>query len=824
MLTTTEDPYKDECVYGYGAGRYRKCGDKCVGWQIGCSCGNLTLAFLKLDISHYCCSESAPCEYKAGYVHCPEGRVLAMSEQCGGKCYNDWEMSKYLDPVNSNFKCPFLDVRVRNPGCLPTTELCQGLDICGEVHICNENNLRCPKDWSASRFFDVQNFVIKKLKSKLSNNHYYCHYSNYFDDDLEYDYIDRKDEVLKGSRKTTTNTIDHSALEPCVAQTWADAWIGGAAERSLCNCSVSGVTCPGSNLYTTFSDSCIPMVLWCREDNQYSCQVGNNSIGTADEKLCKNYTFWRSMHEDLSFLLLSNTMKVISLSCRGVMQKIYLPWYYNSLGSLSGLLTAFKGTCEDQSEKIHQRDSLCDSKLYLQQYSDLWCGVDRDSKLKTRCQNLLEWFSAQEDSFYTDPHSCQDSCLHPGYRCEACTNPDYFICEQSHVCIHPALVCDGHPQCQFAEDENLELCANQNRWVKRGVVAPYASFNCKSEMYPTMSTVATACNGVVECYDGADEGSCSDTLSTYFLVISIFCVILMYLILKYTQKRTHQEVFKKKLYFKFTLESLGNIEYKNYMDDQDTIDNLNKLLLHMIFSENRNVIRENCISFYNMVAKAKDGNEPEIFCYLHNNFDPNIVKEIFRANFPGLTEKVTDGVEKIFHYEFITKFKDEVTKNDKLDKHLSTLNTIRKVISNSMDFFKDSYIALYLLVIIGGPKVLLEYITNFTSVIILSMVGTIIIPIITSSVYVSLKDPNLVFIFMEKTALKWKRRTVALFCMICGPLLPILLLFNLQTTLTNAKRCAKNKEDNVLYSFKKYKQIKNLLVSMLRIELGKEGL
>ena len=156
---------------------------------------------------------------------------------------------------------------------------------------------------------------------------------------------------------------------------------------------------------------------------------------------------------------------------------------------------------------------------------------------------------------------------------------------------------------------------------------------------------------MVECYDGADEGSCSDTLSTYFLVISIFCVILMYLILKYTQKRTHQEVSQKKLYCKFTLESLGNIEYKNYMDDQDTIDNLNKLLLHMIFSENRNVIRENCISFYNMVAKAKDGNEPEIFCYLHNNFDPNIVKEIFRANFPGLTEKVTDGVEKIFHYE-----------------------------------------------------------------------------------------------------------------------------------------------------------------------------
>ena len=72
-----------------------------------------------------------------------------------------------------------------------------------------------------------------------------------------------------------------------------------------------------------------------------------------------------------------------------------------------------------------------------------------------------------------------------------------------------------------------------------------------------MSTVATACNGVLECYDGADEGSCSDSLSTYFLVISMFCVIIIYLILKHTQNR-NPLVFKKGLDCKFTLQSLGN--------------------------------------------------------------------------------------------------------------------------------------------------------------------------------------------------------------------------------------------------------------------------
>ena len=39
------------------------------------------------------------------------------------------------------------------------------------------------------------------------------------------------------------------------------------------------------------------------------------------------------------------------------------------------------------------------------------------------------------------------SLIGPGPRCLACTNPEYFICPESGVCVHPALVCDGHPAC-----------------------------------------------------------------------------------------------------------------------------------------------------------------------------------------------------------------------------------------------------------------------------------------------------------------------------------------------------------------------------------------
>ena len=863
-VTTTpkEELYEDECNYGIGWSGEIRCGDQCVFWQTPCICGNVTMAFLKLDISHYCCAQSSSCVKRYGSVYCPHGKVLDISEQCGDQCYNDWGKSKVLDPLQSNFKC--VTSQAGMPECLPTTEMCQGLDICGEVDICNKHDLRCPTDWEllgtphrstnlltnsetisrqilllmagtgsttkdiTHRFnnrYTKPKVTVNKLNSEMTTDHHYCHYDTYFDNDLEYDYINRQDEAVRGSKEDKATTIiDYSALLPCKAKTWENVLIGS----HICKCFLPGVKCPRLNLYTTFSDSCLPMVLWCKEDNQFSCQLGNTSIKTGDDHLCKNYTFWRSMHENLSFDILSNRIEIKSLSCRGTKQKIYLPWYYNSFGSFDGLLTAFKGTCEDQSEKVHSLHSQCNTKLYLQQYNDLWCGAERDSKLMTRCAHLHDWFSSQLESLYTDPHSCQHSCLHPDQNCEACTNPDYFTCEESQVCIHPALVCDGHPQCQFGEDEQLELCSDQERWVKRGVVEPYASFTCRSLMYPGMTTVATACDGINECYDGSDEGSCSDQLSVYFLLTSTVFVVSLYLVLKFSQDNGNQRtrtdkvtLTKVRFTFKSSYSKKDGEDYFDFIEnheDENTIKRLNITLLQMIFTQKRDCIKEQCIAFYDLVAEAKKQNESATFCYLHNNFDSHIVKEISKAKFPGLTEKITDKIEKLAHSRFITKFQDELTENAWLDEQLSTLNTTRKVVSSFLDFFKDSYLALYLLVICGGPKALIEYMSNFTSVIILCLMATIIIPIITSSVHVAIKNPHLVFTFVSN----WKAKTVGIVCFICGPLIPIFLLHNLQTTLSSAKHFAKTGHGHGLILMREYTKMKNLLASTVRIELGRQ--
>ena len=485
-------------------------------------------------------------------------------------------------------------------------------------------------------------------------------------------------------------------------------------------------------------------------------------------------------------------------------------------------------TCDDKSDLVHHANTFCNPEKYAQIYSDVWCGEDRDAEIKTKCNNLNTWFSTQRGETHTDPHSCQASCSQPGPGCEACTNTEtHFICEESGACLHRDLVCDGHPQCEYGEDEALELC--KQKWLNNKVFAPYASFTCKSLMYPAMTILATACNGMIECYNGSDEDSCSDTLSIYFLITAVASIIMVYLVLEYLvinmtkNKGTQQTISEFDMENMFLKDKDENyFDFATHYEDKFLIEKTNTCLLHLIFTQSRDVIKEKCLSFYDLVAKAKNQNEQEIFCYLHNNFDSNIVKEVYKAKFPGLTEKLTDKVEKLFHRRFLTKIKDKVNKNENLDEKLSAVNAIRKVVSNFLDFFKDSYLAIYLMVIVGGPMAIVDFLTNFTSVIILSLMGTIIIPIITISISIAINGPHLLFSFGEDYIAQKKTGTIVALCLIFGPLIPLFILHSLQTTLRKAKRCARRKDQHANNLFEKLKVQKTLLASMCRIELGKK--
>ena len=85
-------------------------------------------------------------------------------------------------------------------------------------------------------------------------------------------------------------------------------------------------------------------------------------------------------------------------------------------------------------------------------------------------KNISSWLSNQSDPYILAPHLCQDSCQSPGQHCDACSDDKYRRCTKDGVmvCYHPDLWCDGHPLCDAAADEPIEIRACQRKLINRG--------------------------------------------------------------------------------------------------------------------------------------------------------------------------------------------------------------------------------------------------------------------------------------------------------------------------------------------------------------------
>ena len=173
--------------------------------------------------------------------------------------------------------------------------------------------------------------------------------------------------------------------------------------------------------------------------------------------------------------------------------------------------------CEDNSDQIHLLEGNCSIDAHVSSYIENFCTENSTYQRGIYCQEVLEdtnsWILRQIEIYkdllndtgsddwdirkaeaQLDPHNCQASCAEPGYGCQACTHPDYsFQCKVNDLlhCLHPQLVCDGHPQCDDAEDEKIEKCRQQH--IKKNRIKKYASFLCKSKMYPSMFFISFEC-------------------------------------------------------------------------------------------------------------------------------------------------------------------------------------------------------------------------------------------------------------------------------------------------------------------------------------------
>ena len=72
----------------------------------------------------------------------------------------------------------------------------------------------------------------------------------------------------------------------------------------------------------------------------------------------------------------------------------------------------------------------------------------------------------------------------------------------------------------------MNIC--RTSYEKKNLISKYATFRCKSIMYPIVVTYATACDGFPECANQEDEVLCSDEaiLNKVLLATVVFIAIL----------------------------------------------------------------------------------------------------------------------------------------------------------------------------------------------------------------------------------------------------------------------------------------------------------
>ena len=183
-----------------------QCGDLCSDLWVNCKCGQDVLKNA-LDTDKFCCippkldqsnlTTAPQCRYdtegdKFSNVTCEGGSVIPRSEQCGGKCYNDYDTSEFLGNY-AHYTCA-------DDTCLPLVDMCQGYSCSdGNVSYCGRD-LRC-----------IENSGITKLSSEIAGDHYYCYYSGYKNDGV-YHRLDRSDEDILNDMETSSFIGE---LKPC---------------------------------------------------------------------------------------------------------------------------------------------------------------------------------------------------------------------------------------------------------------------------------------------------------------------------------------------------------------------------------------------------------------------------------------------------------------------------------------------------------------------------------------------------------------------------------------------------------------------------------
>ena len=655
------------------------------------------------------------------------------------------------------------------------------------------------------------------ISSSLVPGHHYC--IDNMDtkiNDGQFDLIDRSDETRVIAAQSPLD-LNISSLTPCNTTDgrnnpgvwcWAVGYGVGNVRHS--NCKMSG--------------------LWCFDNQADTCRIGSRDIKVNNPALCRDPRVWANVSCSYNWDDKDGIRRYHGLRCTGQNMRCVVPWYTVDNGEP---YSSYVTQCPDKSDQVFNSSHTCSQ--HLQQHIDFHTqSFCNDTRFRSElvCTNKSEWLVGKDKS-YTDPHSCQSSCLVPGPECKACTNSSYFLCPKSGQCVHPDLECDGVPNCKEGEDENVSKC--REKYLKMRIIQPFAQFRCRSKFYKNMEILATARNNITECYDGSDEPQLIDPSrgdnSIAVLVISAIFIMLVYIGLKYSGLakkmlstdstdnqnlpsivESDQNLYQEFLDFK-TLKCYG----ENH-DQIDTIENTNIHILNSINTQNVDNNMGTCELFYELEQEIHEGNESEMHICLHKKMDPKVVENILDSGEPGCTAGCIEGFENCIRRRLITEIQDKITKSPITKEILGTTFGVIKTVTKYVDLYKDTALSLIMFQDVGSFESVWEFKTNFSSVILITMFSSILIPLLLSTFHLIVNRKKV--INEDNFSKLGKCLTIAL-CWIASFLNPIILDVYYQELKEDVRRLTQNHDIRAIPMIRKCRNIKYQMVTFHKIELGK---
>ena len=389
-------------------------------------------------------------------------------------------------------------------------------------------------------------------------------------------------------------------------------------------------------------------------------------------------------------------------------------------------------------------------------------------------------------------------------------NSYYFPCRINDTlqCIHPELVCDGHAACDNSEDEVLTPDCIE-KLTKLKTIKPEATKVCTSPMYSKkkMQTVGVACDGVVECLNGEDEGwLCTNYKWPFYGTMFVCGMILLSLIVFKLFKNTFAEIMEDSQLLILPNVLNQEIFYRDH-DKESFREHLN---LFIQFSKQMDSKQERIAKnkkLYKLESRYHRGNVAETRLCLKNTLDWSNAKILIDDAFPGCLRRNMEWLEIVL---------------DTLDKwgwSYWILNKVKTISSIYIDLFKDTFIMTSIFIIIGGPTSLYFFPTKLTSVVVYCFMATIILPLICSSLlYTQRQLKN------QSEMPLWRKICAYSFGLVLSPVRPLLIAEAFEENKAQRKAMIKfnNHKETVLNLNQEGRQLRRAYSEFIRVDLGLE--